>query len=189
MNRTIVLAAACALLAAPAFGQSKEPSSPMPGTAGNAPNPSANVGAAPASGLSTAEFVKKVAISDMFEIESSKLIQPKADADTKPFADKMIKDHSQTSSELKAMVQGGKVKAELPTALDDEHKKKLDDMKAMSGDQLDKAYDQTQKQAHQDAVKLFEQYAQNGDNADLKAWAAKTLPHLKEHLSMAEKLK
>ena len=35
---------------------------------------------------------------------------------------------------------------------------------------------------------LFEQYARDGDNADLKAWAAKTLPHLKEHLAMAKRL-
>src|SRR5215204_1017114 len=161
MKRMIVFAAACGLFAAPALAQS----------------------------ISTAEFVKKVAISDMFEIESSKLIEPKADADTKPFAAKMIKDHEQTSSELKAMVQSGKVKAELPQALDDEHKKKLDTLRGMSGDQQDKAYDDIQKQAHREAIALFESYSQNGDNADLKAWAAKTLPHLKEHLSMAEKLK
>jgi putative membrane protein len=163
MKRAFVLAAACALLVAPAptFAQT----------------------------VSTAEFVKKVAISDMFEIESSKLVEPNADADTKPFAAKMIKDHEQTSSELKAMVQSGKVKAELPQALDDEHQKKLDGLRAMTGTQLDKAYDDVQKQAHKDAVDLFEKYAQGGDNADLKAWAAKTLPHLKEHLSMAEKLK
>jgi len=32
-------------------------------------------------------------------------------------------------------------------------------------------------------------HAQTGDNPDLKQWAAKTPPHLQEHLSMAEKLK
>ena len=43
--------------------------------------------------------------------------------------------------------------------------------------------------AHRDAVALFEAYAKAGDNAELKDWAGKTLPHLKEHLSMAEKRK
>jgi hypothetical protein len=28
-----------------------------------------------------------------------------------------------------------------------------------------------------------------GDNAELKGWAFRTLPHRREHLSMAEKLK
>jgi predicted outer membrane protein len=31
------------------------------------------------------------------------------DADTKPFAEKMVKDHQQTSMELKGLVDGGKV--------------------------------------------------------------------------------
>jgi len=141
------------------------------------------------SAVPTAEFVKKVAISDMLEIQSSEFVAPKADEDTKPFAEKMIKDHSETSKELKGLVQSGKVKAELPTSLDAEHQKKLDDLKKLSGKPLDSAYDKMQVEAHREAVDLFTKYSQTGDNADLKQWAAKTLPHLKEHLSMAEKLR
>jgi len=162
MKKPILLAAACALLCSSALAQSAPP---------------------------TSEFVQKVAISDMFEIEASQLIAPKADADTKPFAEKMIKYHSQTSTELKELIQSGKVKAELPTKLDAPHQKKLDDLKKMSGKELDTAYDRMQLEAHREAVDLFTRYSQTGDNPDLKQWAAKTLPHLKEHLAMAEKLK
>jgi len=80
------------------------------------------------------------------------------------------------------------VKATLPTALDAEHQAKLDQLKAKTGKEFDQAYDKMQLQAHEDAVALFEAYSKNGENADLKAWAAKTLPHLKEHLAMARKL-
>jgi putative membrane protein len=46
----------------------------------------------------------------MFEIESSKLAQTKAqDASIKTFAGKMIEDHTKTSTELKALVSDGKV--------------------------------------------------------------------------------
>jgi putative membrane protein len=136
------------------------------------------------------DFVNKVAISDMFEIQSSQLALTKqADADTKPFAEKMVQDHQKTSSELKALVDGGKVKATLPTALDAMHQKMLDDLRAKNGKEFDGSYDQVQLKAHQDAVALFEAYAKSGDNADLKAWAGQTLPHLKEHLNMAKKLK
>jgi putative membrane protein len=139
---------------------------------------------------SAQEFVNKVAISDMFEIQASHLALAKQpDADTKPFAEKMVTDHQQTSSELKALVEGGKVKAKLPTALDSEHQKLLDDLKAKSGKDFDQSYDQAQVKGHKDAVALFEAYAKSGDDPELKSWAAKTLPHLKEHLSMAEKLK
>ncbi len=162
MKRIVLLAAACALFAGPALAQS----------------------------VSTDEFVKKVAISDMFEIESSKLALDKSpDRDTKPFAKQMVKDHTKTTKELTAFVKKGKVKAELPTAMDAEHQKTLDDLKGKSGKDFDTAYDQAQLKGHQDAVALFDGYSKNGDNADLKKWASKTLPHLKKHLAMAEKLK
>ena len=65
----------------------------------------------------------------------------------------------------------------------------LDDLKAKNGKDFDQSYDQVQLKAHRDAVALFEAYAKGGDNAELKGWVGQTLPHLKEHLSMAEKLK
>ena len=139
--------------------------------------------------VSTQDFVTKVAISDMMEIQSSELaLARQPDADTKPFAEKMVKDHQRTSRELKALVDSGKVKASLPSALGAEHQKKLEDLKAKSGKDFDRSYDQMQVQAHEEAVALFEAYAASGDNPDLKSWAEMTLPHLKEHLAMAKKL-
>jgi putative membrane protein len=139
---------------------------------------------------STEDFVKKAAISDMFEIQSSQLALTKQpDADTKPFAEKMVSDHRKTSTELKALVDSGKVKANLPAALDPEHQKILDELKAKDGKDFDRQYDQIQIKAHRDAVSLFDTYSKSGENPELKRWAATTLPHLKEHLTMAEKLK
>jgi putative membrane protein len=138
---------------------------------------------------STEDFVKKVAVSDMMEIETSKLaLDKQPDADTRSFAERMITDHQQTSKELKGLFESGKVQVTLPNSLDAEHQKKLDELKGKTGKNFDRDYDQMQVQAHEQAVTLFEQYARNGDNPDLKAWAAKTLPHLKEHLAMAKKL-
>jgi putative membrane protein len=101
----------------------------------------------------------------------------------------MVRDHQKTSNELKTLVDSGKVKAKLPTALDSEHQQMLDGLKAKGGKDFDSSYDQIQVKAHEDAVALFDAYAKGGDDPELKKWAAKTLPHLKEHLSMAQKLK
>src|SRR3954465_7555375 len=169
MKRSLLITVGCCLFASVALAQT-----PPVGT----------------SAPSAQEFVNKVAISDMFEIQSSQLaLSKQPDADTKPFAEKMVQDHQKTSNELKALVDGGKVKAKLPTALDAEHQKMLDELKAQNGKDFDQSYDQVQLKAHRDAVALFEAYAKTGDNSDLKSWAGQTLPHLKEHLSMAEKLK
>jgi putative membrane protein len=137
----------------------------------------------------TADFVKEVAISDMFEIDSSKLAQDKGNAPEKTFASQMVDDHTKTSTELKTLVSSGKVKTELPTALDSSHQSKLDKLKGESGKDFSSDFDSMQVSTHKDAVSLFERYAKGGDNSDLKDWAGKTLPTLKHHLEMAENLK
>ena len=134
----------------------------------------------------TADFVKEVAISDMFEIESSKLAQQKGSAAEKTFAAQMITDHTKTSSELKSAVGS---KFEVPAALDSSHQSKLDKLKNEKPEDFAKTYADDQISAHKDAVSLFERYAKGGDDAGLKAWADKTLPALKHHLEMANNLK
>ena len=74
----------------------------------------------------TQDFVTLAAQSDLLEIESSKLALTKSDnSKTKQFAERMIKDHTQTSTELKGLVAGGKVPASLPPTLDKAHQDKL----------------------------------------------------------------
>jgi putative membrane protein len=80
-------------------------------TAALAQSPTATTtpGAVPHANISTPDFVKKVAISDMFEIESSRLALTKQrDTDTKPFAERMVQDHQETSTELKQLVQSAR---------------------------------------------------------------------------------
>ena len=174
MKRSII-AFGCLLLAGPALAQSVGEKTGVNSTLGISPT--------------TADFVKEVAISDMFEIESSKLAQDKGNAPEKKFASQMITDHTKTSTELKGLVSSGKVKADLPADLDSSHQSKLDKLKDESGKDFSSDFDSDQVSAHKDAVSLFERYAKGGDNADLKNWAGKTLPALKHHLSMAQALK
>src|SRR4051812_40224958 len=173
MRRTFIVIA-CILLATPGLAQS----------VGEKTGANSLLGVAP----STVDFVKQVAISDMFEIESNKLAQEKGNAPEKTFASQMVTDHTKTSTELKGLVSSGKVKAEVPAALDSSHQSKLDKLKAESGKDFSSDFDSMQVSAHKDAVSLFERYAKGGDNADLKDWAGKTLPALKHHLEMAEDL-
>jgi putative membrane protein len=136
----------------------------------------------------TADFAKELAISDMFEIQSSQMAAEKADAPTKAFATQMIADHQKTTTELKSMVSAGKVKADLPTEMDSAHKSMIDKLKGLSGGDFTKQYHSDQVSAHKDAVSLFQRYAKGGDNAELKTWASKTLPVLEHHLQMAQDL-
>lgn len=136
---------------------------------------------------STADFVKEAAMSDMTEIATSKLAQERGDADAKAFAAQMVTDHTKTSEELKALVTAG-VKAEIPASLDDAHQKKVDKLKDAKSEDFTADYASMQVSAHKDAVSLFERYAKGGDDANLKDWAGRTLPHLQHHLEMAQTL-
>lgn len=135
------------------------------------------------------EFVTAAAVSDLMEIETSKLALMKADnAKSKQFAQKMIDDHTETLKELRNIVTGGRVKAAMPVSWDRPQQARLDEMSSLKSAEFTKQYNAMQVAAHKDAVSLFDRYAKGGDNADLKAFAAKHLPHLREHLKMAEAL-
>ncbi|MEZ2223474.1 DUF4142 domain-containing protein [Rhizobium sp. RCC_161_2] len=136
----------------------------------------------------TEDFVLEAASSDMFEIESSKLALQRSDDKTKAFAQQMLTDHQKTSDELKGLISAGKVKATIPAAMSSAHQSKLDDLKKLQGDDFTKQYHSDQQNAHEDAVDLFKRYGDEGENADLKAWAAKTRPALEHHLQMATDL-
>lgn len=167
------LAAAALLLSSSALAQSVGEKTGVNSTLGISPT--------------TADFVKEAAMSDMTEIESAKIAQQKGNADEKKFADQMIADHTKTSTELKGLGSGD-VKAEIPSALDDASKKKLAKLNDAKPEDFAGEYDPMQVSAHKDAVSLFERYAKGGDNAKLKDWAGKTLPHLQHHLEMAQAL-
>ncbi|MGC2778260.1 MAG: DUF4142 domain-containing protein [Bradyrhizobium sp.] len=170
--RRMMIALSCLVLASPALAQS----------VGEKTGVNSALGITP----STEDFVRQVAISDVFELQSNKLGEEKGNVEQKSFAAQMVKDHTKTSSELKSMVSSGKVKVELPTALDSAHQSKLDKLKAAKGKDFGPEFDDMQVSAHKDAASLFERYAKGGDNPELKEWAGKTLPALQHHLEMAQ---
>jgi putative membrane protein len=172
MRKIGLLATACILLAGPALAQSLGERTGVNSALGITPK--------------TSDFVKEAAISDMFEIESSKLAEQKTQGDVKSFADLMVTDHTKTSAELKSQVQGMHVK--VPTALDPAHQKMLDKLRGLNGADFTKQYIDDQVSGHKDAVSLFQRYAKGGRNDKLRSWAATTLPTLQHHLDLAQGL-
>lgn len=167
-------AAVCLLFAGPAIAETVSEKTGLNSLVGASPN--------------TQDFVTEAAISDMFEIQSSKLAQEKKDTKTDEFAKKMIDDHTTSSDAIKNMVQSGKVKADIPASIDSKHQSMLDKLKGLNGDDFEKQYRSDQISGHKDAVDLYKRYAKGGDNADLKAFAEKTLPIVEHHQKMAEDL-
>jgi putative membrane protein len=122
----------------------------------------------------------------MFEIQSSQLAASKMQGDVQAFANQMIKDHTKTSSELKA--QAEHVNVPVPATMTSSQQTMLDKLKSLDGKDFMKQYLDDQVSAHKNAVSLFERYGKGGDNNELKGWATQTLPTLQHHLDMAQQL-
>ncbi|QPC95816.1 DUF4142 domain-containing protein [Mesorhizobium sp. INR15] len=135
---------------------------------------------------SAQEFVNKAAAGGMFEVDSSKVAESKVrDQSVKDFAHKMIDDHGAANAKLETIA--GEQKLTVPKELDAKSKGDVDTLKN-GKDPIDTPYVAMQRAAHKDAVALFESYAQDGDNAELKTFAQQTVPTLKMHQEMIEKI-
>lgn len=135
---------------------------------------------------SAQDFVDKAAVGGMFEVDSSKIAEGKVqDQAVKDFAQKMIDDHGAANAKLQTIA--GEQKLTVPKELDAKHKADLDSLQNAK-DAVDEPYVQLQRDAHSEAVTLFESYAKDGDNAQLKTFASETLPTLKMHQEMIEKI-
>ena len=131
------------------------------------------------------DFATKAAAGGMAEVELSTMAKDKAtNADVKAFATKMVEDHSKANDELKS-IAGAKGMA-LPTELDPEHKAIRDQLSTATGADFDRAYMEAMVSDHQKAVSDFEMESTSGTDAELKAFASKTLPTLQDHSKMAQ---
>ena len=70
----------------------------------------------------------------------------------------------------------------MPDGLDQQRQRWLDQLRNASDAEFDALYSQQQMQAHLPAVDLFRNYAQAGDDVQLKRWASATLPAPRQHL-------
>jgi putative membrane protein len=142
---------------------------------------------AAAAGSGEQMFVTQAATGGMAEVEMGKLAVDKASSpDVKKFAEQMISDHTKVDEKLETIATGKSLK--VPNVLDAEHKAKLEMLSKKSGAQFDNAYIHAQVAGHQKMQELLNQEAKNGADADLKAFAANTLPTVGQHYKMAKEL-
>lgn len=138
--------------------------------------------------ITAAEFVTKVAISDMFEIQASQLAARRAtNPQIRSFAQTMVRDHTATSTQLRGIVTGH-ADLPIPAALDQQHQDMLAELTNASAAEFDQKYVDQQTHAHDDAEHLLTDYSQNGDNPDLRSFATETAPKVQHHLDMVRAL-
>jgi putative membrane protein len=129
-----------------------------------------------------AKFAVDAANGGMTEIELSKLALERAtNAKVKEFANMMVMDHSKAGEELKGIAKTKNIT--LPDSVNADSKKAIADLSAKkAGADFDKAYVDKMVSDHKATVDMFESESKNSKDADLKAFADKTLPVIKGHL-------
>ncbi len=133
------------------------------------------------------KFMTKAAAGGIAEVEMGKLAQTQGtNEQVKQYGARMEADHSKANAELKSIAAAKNF--ELPQTAPKKELAMMDKMKAMSGADFDRAYIAHMVADHKKDVALFEKEANSGKDAQVKAFAAKTLPTLREHSQMAQNL-
>ena len=152
---------------------------------------SAAVGATSAATLGshdTGAFVSNAAQSDMYEIKAGQLASTRGQsAGVKDFGKMMVTQHSAMTNEMKPLITAAGQTP--PAGLDERRQGLLDNLTSASNADFDKVYLDQQEAAHSEALTLMQGYADNGDDAGLKAGAAKAVPKVQMHLDKVKALK
>lgn len=155
------------------------------------------------------KFVMEAAHGGMMEVELGRLATQKAMSDdVKQFGQRMVDDHGKANDELMQLASSkgitinhsmastdtgsadSKMTATSTMSGDDakmmkKHHEMVNKMSALSGAEFDRKYMDDMVKDHEKDVAAFERESTSGSDPDIKAWAAKTLPTLREHLRMA----
>lgn len=132
-------------------------------------------------------FANNVALDGMAEVELGRLAGTKSkNAEVKSFAQRMVTDHSKANAELKQLATTKNLT--LPAAVGPAQQADKDRLSKLNGAEFDREYMSMMAAAHDKAVAAFEDESTGGTDADIRSWATKILPTLKEHQSMAKDL-
>ena len=130
-------------------------------------------------------FVKEAAAGGMMEVELGKIAAEKATNDkVKAFGRQMQQDHGKANDELKTLA--GNKGVPLPAALEGKQKRTVDRLSKLSGPEFDRQYIRTMIEDHKEDLKAFQREADNGKDPDVKQFASKYVPMIKNHLEMAQ---
>jgi putative membrane protein len=130
-------------------------------------------------------FVKNSTQAGMTEIELAQIVKDKASsADVKNFGQKMTDDHTKAGDALKQVATQKSIT--LPAEVNATQKATIARLSKLTGKAFDKAYMSQMVKDHTAVVAALKHASQTSKDADIKGWAANTLPAAEEHLKMAQ---
>jgi putative membrane protein len=138
------------------------------------------------------DFVEEHLEMGNAEVELGRIAQERAThPDVKAFAQELVRDHQAAGEELRRIATTAN--PNFPATIDDEAREELtelrEEMAKLTGRDFDRRYIDEMIDDHQEAVDDLEDKAENASHSEVRAWAAKTLPTVRQHLERARALK
>ena len=125
------------------------------------------------------KFISQVAASGAYEVQDGKVAEQQGNASVKNVASRIVADRSANNQELMALAKKKGV------GLSTEKIKP----RSLGKSNYDAQYIYTVSHDYQEDINLYSKAAQSADDKDVKAYASKSLPMLKQHLSMLKSVK
>jgi putative membrane protein len=133
------------------------------------------------------QFLKQAAHAGTAEVKLGAMAKEQAASpEVQQFGQRMVTDHTQANEELMALAQAKDIS--VSAEMDDQHQETAEMLSKMQGSQFDREFMRHMVQDHEKAVQLFLAASEESQDTDIKAFAAKTLPALQEHLQLARQL-
>jgi putative membrane protein len=130
-------------------------------------------------------FIREAASSVRMESQLGRVAQEKGHLqEVRDFGELMVADHGSSGDELKEIAAKKNVK--LPEQLERKHRSMVAKLSRLTGDKFDRKYMKTMIKIHVKSVARFRKASKRVQDADLNAWAVKTLPVLEQHLQQAK---
>lgn len=133
-------------------------------------------------------FARKSQMTNLFEIEAAQLaLERTQDGNVRQFAELMISDHHAAAEKLQvAAGRSGLALSDLK--LDNAHRQKIEKLRRAGTAEFDRTYMKMQIEAHQQALKLHQDYAEAGELPALKETAGDLARAIARHLTRAKEV-
>ncbi|MDQ6684350.1 MAG: DUF4142 domain-containing protein [Pseudomonadota bacterium] len=135
------------------------------------------------------KFVTQATEGNVKEITLSKIaLERTQNSAIRNFAQKIIDDHTEAGQQLASIVEHQNLGGPTEQQAADKAAAEGKGLARLSGDALDRRFASMMVSDHVAAVSLYEKEARAGSDTQLKGFADKTLPTLRQHLEMARGL-
>jgi putative membrane protein len=132
-------------------------------------------------------FAREACQTGTAEMEIGKLAaQNTRNKEVRKFARTLSEDHAKAEKELSQLFSRKGLPPEKELA--GNYQSSLERLAGLKGGQFDAAFKEQVVADHEQAIDLFAKQAEQGTDAELKAFAEKRLPQLRTHLEMARTL-